>query len=218
MRLSFYLRILGAAVLAASLGQMAFAQAQDAQAKEKGLSPRAAPTDYQGQAKVGAFTLAAEFDAHGIPTPDAVYSNEDYVMVEVAFYGAADKPLKLVQSEFSLRINGKPVAAEPFARTFGSLKDPNWEPPSSASKAGKTSLGTGGDNQNDPPPSPPKMPFEMKRTMQQRVQKAELPEGDRMLPVAGLLFFSFRGKAESIRSLELLYDGAAGKVALPLHP
>ena len=220
MQASVYLRILGAAVLAASLSQTAFAQAQDAQAKEgtKGLSPRAAPTDYQAQTKVGAFTLAAEFDAHGVPTPEAVYSNEDYVMVEVAFYGPADKPLRVAQSEFSLRINGKPAAAEPFARTFGSLKDPNWEPPSSASKAGKTSLGTGGDNQNDPPPSPPKMPFEMKRTMQQRVQKAELPEGDRMLPVAGLLFFSFRGKAESIRSLELLYDGAAGKVALPLHP
>src|SRR5665213_1215230 len=208
MRASVYLQILGAAVLAASLSLTASAQAQDAPAKEatKGLPPRAAPADYQGQAKVGAFTLAAEFDAHGVSTPEAVYSNEDYVMVEVAFYGPADKPLKLAQSEFSLRVNGKPAVAEPFARTFGSLKDPSWEPPSSASKAGKTSLGTGGDNQGDPPPSPPKMPFEMKRSMQQRVQKAELPEGDRMLPVAGLLFFSFRGKAESIRSLELLYD------------
>ena len=98
------------------------------------------------------------------------------------------------------------------------MKDPSWEPPSSESKAGKTSLGTGGDNQGDPPPSPPKMPFEMKRAMQQRVQKAELPEGERALPVAGLLFFSFRGKADNVRSVELLYDGSAGKASLPLHP
>ena len=107
MRSSVYLRILGAAALAASLGHTAFAQAQDVEAKDaqakeatKGLPPRAAPTDYQGQTKVGAFTLAAEFDAHGVPTPEAVYSNEDYVMVEVAFYGPADKPLKLAQSDF----------------------------------------------------------------------------------------------------------------------
>jgi hypothetical protein len=182
------------------------------------MPPRATPTDYQAQTKVGGYTLAAEFAAHGVPTPEAVLSNEDYVTVEVGLYGPADKPLKLSQSEFSLRVNGKPVASEPYARTFGSLKDPEWVAPDAPAAKSKTGIGTGGDNNSDPPPSPAKMPFELRRTMQQRVQKASLPEGDRTLPVAGLLFFSFRGKAESIRSVELSYDGAAGKVVLPLHP
>jgi hypothetical protein len=62
------------------------------------------------------------------------------------------------------------------------------------------------------------MPFGLKRTMQLRVQKAALPEGDRVLPVAGLIFFNFHGKAETIRTVELVYDGAAGKTTLPLHP
>jgi hypothetical protein len=54
--------------------------------------------------------------------------------------------------------------------------------------------------------------------MAQRVQKAVLPEGDRALPQAGLLFFSYRGKPQGIRSIELLYSGPAGKVTLPLQP
>ena len=173
-RQSLYLRMLGTAGFAAVLCQIAPAQdaeAKDAQAKEaqalmKGLPPRAAPTDYQAQTKVGNYTLAAEFTAHGVSTPEAVLSNEDYVTVEVALYGPADMALKVAQSEFSLRVNGKPAAAEPFARTFSSLKDPEWEPPSSESKAGKTSIGSSGGNQGDPPPSPPKMPFEMRRAMQ----------------------------------------------------
>jgi hypothetical protein len=220
MRSSVYLRIFGAAALTMLCGQMLAAQdaQKDAQAQTKGLPPRASAADYQAQTKVGAFTLAAEFTAHGVAVPDGIYTNEDYVTVEVALYGLADKPLKLAQSEFSLRVNGKPVAAEPVGRTMSSLKDPEWEPPSNTSKAGKTSVGSNGGGQDDPPPAPPKMPFELKRAMQQRVTKAELPEGERTLPVAGLLFFAFRGKAENIRSVELSYDGAAGKVVLPLHP
>jgi hypothetical protein len=210
------------ALLAVALSPAGFGQAvadKDAQAQMKGLPPRVNPAEYQAQAKAGAVTIAAEFTAHAVPTPEAIYSTEEYVVVELALFGATDASLKLAQSEFSLRVNGKVLPADGFARTFPSLKDPEWEPPSSASKAGKTSIGnSGGGNQNDPPPSPPKMPLEMKRAMQQRVQKAALPEGDRTLPVAGLLFINYRGKADSIRTLELLYDGGAGKASLALHP
>jgi hypothetical protein len=210
------------AAFAGALCPSAFGQAaadKDAQAQMKGLAPRATPGDYQAQIKVGAVTIAAEFAGHAVPTPEAIYSTEDYVVVEVALFGAADATAKIAFNDFSLRINGKPMATpgEPYARSFASLKDPDWEPPASASKAGKTSLGSSG-GQNDPPPSTPKMPFEMKRAMQLRVQKSALPEGDRVLPVAGLIFFNYHGKADTIRSVELVYDGAAGKTALPLHP
>ena len=60
--------------------------------------------------------------------------------------------------------------------------------------------------------------LELKRTMQQRVQRASMPEGDRTLPQAGLLFFEFRGKTDNIRSLELIYTGPAGKATLALQP
>jgi hypothetical protein len=62
------------------------------------------------------------------------------------------------------------------------------------------------------------MPLELQRAMAQKVQKAVLPEGDRALPVAGLLFFSYRGKTDSIRSMELIYSGPAGKATVALQP
>ena len=40
--------------------------------------------------------------------------------------------------------------------------------------------------------------------------------GERPLPQAGLLFFLYRGKSEGIKSLELIYNGAAGKATLDL--
>jgi hypothetical protein len=54
--------------------------------------------------------------------------------------------------------------------------------------------------------------------MAQHVQKASLPEGDRILPQAGLIFFQYRGKTQSIRSIELIYSGPAGKATLALQP
>ena len=54
--------------------------------------------------------------------------------------------------------------------------------------------------------------------MEQRVQKAALPEGDRALPVAGLIFFQYRGKTKDIKSIELIYAGPAGKATLKLTP
>jgi len=54
--------------------------------------------------------------------------------------------------------------------------------------------------------------------MELRVHQSVLPEGDRALPVAGLIFFQYRGKAQNIKSMELLYSGPAGTVSLPLHP
>jgi len=60
--------------------------------------------------------------------------------------------------------------------------------------------------------------LELRRTMEQRVQKAALLEGERALPQAGLLFFEFRGKGKSVRSAELIYDGPAGKASLALQP
>jgi hypothetical protein len=54
--------------------------------------------------------------------------------------------------------------------------------------------------------------------MEQHVQKAAMQEGERPLPQAGLLFFQYRGKLENIKSLELVYTGAAGKATLELQP
>src|SRR5690348_14811265 len=94
----------------------------------KGLPPRAAPTDYQTQAKAGELTVAAEFTGHSVPTLDGTYTTEDYVVVEVALFGATGAKAKLAAGDFSLRINGKKQAqqSQPYELAFHSLKDPEW--------------------------------------------------------------------------------------------
>jgi hypothetical protein len=195
---------------------------KDLQASEaKGIPPRAAPSDYQAQGTAGTFTVAAEFLGHSVPTPQGTYNTEDFVVVEAAVYGPPQARLKISFDDFSIRINEKKTASpgQPFGATFRSLKDPEWAPPDQGESKSKTSLNTGGQGgKNDPPPAPVHMPLELQRAMEQHVQKVALPEGDRALPQAGLIFFPYRGKAAGIHSIELNYAGPAGKTTLALQP
>jgi len=195
------------------------APAKDASAELKGIPPRATPADYQAHAEAGTLTIAAEFTGHSLPTAEGPLTTEDYVAVEVALFGPAGTSAKISASDFSLRVNGKktPLSAQPSGVTFSSLKDPEWVPPEAPEKKSKSSIG-GGGNQDSGPPPPAKMPFPLQRAMQLRVRKAALPEGDRSLPQAGLLFFPYRGKEKNMQSIELLYEGAAGKATLNLQP
>jgi hypothetical protein len=180
----------------------------------KGIPPRSTPGDYQAHIEAGGITLAGEFTGHSVPTPDGVYESEDYVVVEVGLFGPPETRKKLAHEDFSMRINGKkaPLPAQPFELVMKSLKDPLWAPPESPAKS-KSSLSTGGTPDNSPPPVV-HMPFDLKRTMELRVQKAALPEGERALPGAGLLFFQYRGKDKSINSVELIYAGVPGNAVL----
>jgi len=201
-------------------------QGQDAPGKEaqvnetKGLPPRATSADYEAHAQAGTVTVAAEFKGHSVPTLGGTYTTEDYVAIETALFGPAGARTRLSSEDFSLRINGKKtlLSSQSYVLLFSSLKDPEWVPPEAAEAKSKTSFGGGGGGQNDPPPTPPKMPIELLRAMQQRVQKSVLPEGDRALPQAGLIFFQYRGKTEHLHSIELTYTGPAGKTTLTLHP
>jgi hypothetical protein len=185
----------------------------------KGLPPRAAPADYEAHAQAGTVTVAAEFTGHSVATMQGTFSTEDYVVVETALFGRPEARIKLSIEDFSLVINEKKtLSSQPYGLVFHSLKDPEWEPPGSTESKSKTSIGTGGGGKNDPPPAPVHMPIELQRAMQHHVQKAALPEGDRALPQAGLIFFEYRGKTERIHSLELIYSGPACKATLALQP
>ena len=183
-----------------------------------GVPARAGAVDYQAKAEVGGVTIAADFVGHAVPTPDGMFTNEDYVVIEVAFYGKPDAKLKLTWEDFALRINGKkmPTPATQFGLALKSLKDPEWQPPVSpdAEKSKGSINGGGGGAAGDPKPLPPKMPFPLRRAMELKVTKAVLAEGERALPQAGLVFFPYRGKDEGIRQLELIYTGAAGTATL----
>jgi hypothetical protein len=216
MRLSPVLRI---CVLGAAISLCV----QGAQTEAKGMPPRATPADYQAQAQAGAITVAAEFRGHSVPTLQSTLSTEDYVAIEMGLFGSPGARIKLSSGDFSLRINGKktPLPSQPYGLVIGSVKDPEWEPPVPAAPKSKTSLGGGGkgeQGESNAPPAPVPIPIGKQRAMAQQVQRASLPEGDRALPVAGLIYFQYRGKTQSIHSIELIYAGAGGKASLKLQP
>jgi hypothetical protein len=185
------------------------------------LPPRAAASDYLSNGSAGAISIGAEFKGHVVPTPEGNLTSEEYVVVEVGVFGPEGKPLKLAASDFTLRINGKtPLPAQPYGLIAKDLKDPEMEPLSKDKDKPKTSMtgGGGGQAAGEPPPAPVKVPVETRRAWTQRLQKASLPEGDRALPVAGFLYFPHRGKSEGMKSLELIYNGPAGKASLTLEP
>lgn len=202
------------------------AQAKEALAKDeaKGLPPRLTPGDYQTHAQAGTVTIAAEFKGHTVPNPQGPLTTEDYVSVEIGFFGAADAKVKISAEDFTLRVNGKKAAlsSQPYGLVIGNVKDPEWEPPEKKVEKSKTSLGGGGGQEDKPEPGAPPpvvhIPIEVQRAMAQRVRKAALPEGDRPLPQAGLIFFRYGGKDKGIHTLELMYAGAAGKATLALQP
>src|SRR5256885_6473828 len=137
------------------------AQSKDATANEvKGMPARVAPTEYQAHGEAGPLTIAADFEGHSVATPEATYTTEEYVVVEVGMYGAPGVRGKLSKGDFSLRINGKKTAvpSQPYELVFKSLKDPEWEPPSKEQKS-KTSIGGGGGGGSPgaPAPGPPSL-------------------------------------------------------------
>jgi hypothetical protein len=224
MRLSE--KLISGVILAAAFclcAQEPAASGKDARPTEvQGLPPRVAPSDYQAQAKAGDVTIAAEFAGHSVPTAQGPLTTDDFVVVELGLYGPPQARVRISQDDFSLRVNTKkaPVPSQPYGLVLSSLKDPEWSPPeeeSSTSKS-KTSIGTGGQTDTSNTPKVVHIPIEVQRAMAQRTQKAALALGDRPLPQAGLLFFPYRGKTEKISSLELIYNGPAGKATLTLQP
>ena len=211
--------IFGAFLAAASVFAQPAATENPAN-QTQGVPARATPADYQSAGQVGAVTIAGEFLGHNIPTAKGTLTSEDYVAVEVAFFGPADGRIELAPADFQLRVSDKkvPLPRQPYGFVFRSLKDPDLEPTAAEkkSKGSGISTGGGGDKASNEPPAPVKVPIEVVRDQQQRIQKSALPGGDRPLPIAGLIYFGYRGKTQNLTKVELIYNGKAGTVTIPL--
>ena len=188
----------------------------------QGTGARAAPTDYQAHAQAGTVTIAADYIGHFVPTPEKNLTTDDYVTVEAGIFGPAEARLTLSPGDFSLRINGKktPLPAQSSTLVAHTVKDPDWVPPGSEDdKKEKNQAGIhSGTKQDEAPLSKPHPPPEMVHAMALQVQRAAMPEGDRALPQAGLLYFEYHGKDKSVHSAELIYNGPAGQATLELQP
>ena len=193
-------------------------------AQSHGTQPKPKPSDYPARAQAGDVTIAAEYLVHTVPTGKQSVIVPDYLVVEVAAYPPKATRLEIASGMFTLRVNGKKeLEADSPGIAAASVKYPDWERhPNLEVGAGPVILGRNdpigrfpGDNR-DPRGQRPQVPQtdtgnpggverEQPQSGSDAVVETAFPDGPAAGPVSGYLFFRFRGKTKSIKSLELIY-------------
>jgi hypothetical protein len=198
-------------------------------------------TDYPVHADVGTLSIGAEYLVHSIPAHSQTFFARDYLVVDVAVFPGRQEPVEIGNNTFTLRINGRKETI--FRDTPGfvaaSLKYPDWEQQRRAEmEAGVGNAGVTigrptavGRFPDDPTPGHSRLPPAPKaptpdesagieqdapQNVDEALAQVALPDGPASKPVAGYIFFHYRGKAKSIKSVELVYEGKQGSVTLKL--
>lgn len=204
-------------------------------------TPKDKAADYPVRATAGTTAIGAEYLVHSIPSGTQTFIASDYLVVEVAVFPALGEPIEIGTGTFTLRLNGKKEAISSEAPGFvaASVKYPDWEQRKNVEVQG--GIGDAGVTIGRPPvvgrfpgdptpqqsrlPGAPKAPAPDDRNgiEQEAPARAEdvlaqkaLPEGPAEKPVSGYVYFRYRGKTKSIKSLELIYNGKSGPVTLKL--
>ncbi len=169
----------------------------------QGTKPRADASAYEVQGAAGDLKIGADYLVHSIPASSGYLNADDYLIVEAAVFGPRAATIKLSLSDFVLRITGVPKAGTP---KMIEAQSPSFAP--SFTGRPRTSSPIPTSINNSGVEKEPAVPFE------KQVEQASLPAGEHKVPISGALFFPFKGKTVSIKSLELMYTGPAGKVTL----
>ncbi len=205
----------------------------------QGTEPKAKPEEYpvQAHAKVlgQPVGVGAEFMVHSFSRGEESYIAPEFLVVEVALFPAKGANLSISPSQFTLRINGKKqvLQAQSPEMVASSLDHPQWQNrPRFEAGGGMGGIGVGTGRPQptnipgQPPepgtrlPNPPGVPQDNPGAVEprQRVSPQELavqtalPSGDFHRPVSGFLYFVYKGKSSSIKSLELQYEDATVKL------
>lgn len=202
----------------------------------QGTAPKDKPTDYPAHRSSEKIEIGGEYLLHSIPADKGMIFAQDYLVVEVALYSTSKQPLLIKNGQFTLRINGRKTVLypEPPSMVVVSLKYPDTDSPAARNVQVEGGAGPGtvilgrpqqverfpGDRrpQEGRPPQQPQVKVDdpERPTLETRLKKAALPEGDVRLPVSGVLYFKYDGKLKAIKTLELVYDAPGGAIALPL--
>ena len=196
--------------------------------------PARKASEYPVHAAWPDFDIGAEYMLHSIPAENGEIFARDYLVVEVAIY-PEKRPVSMSSARFALRMNGKKdvVLSQTPGFVAASLKYPDWEErPAVVAQAGPLIIGRPqhtGRFPGDPGDRQARLPLPRDQdgtdaagqpkeqySVDQLVARAALPEGEIRVPKKGALFFPFRGKTKSVRSLELLYEDAGHKELLKL--
>ncbi|MCU1236790.1 MAG: hypothetical protein JWP63_4757 [Candidatus Solibacter sp.] len=191
-----------------------------------GTTPKANASEYPVHAQAGLNDLGAEYMVHSFSSGEQMFIAENYLVVEVALFPPKGESVRADIGKFSLRVNGKKsLPPENPGIVAGTLRHPDWQSPRGAQGGigvGGIDIGLGGQRPRQSPypggqdpnrlPTPPRAPGNDSDTMREEKLKPEevlvttaLPDGIHKGPVAGFLYFAWRGKASSIKTIDLVY-------------
>ncbi|MGD0871451.1 MAG: hypothetical protein ABSB88_18005 [Bryobacteraceae bacterium] len=201
----------------------------------QGTEPKPKPEDYEVHASTRAAAIGAEYMVHSFSRGDKAFLAKDYLVVEVAVFPPKGGTIEVHNADFTLRINGKKaVMPEAVSMVAASLQHPEWEQPRPNGEidasAGNAGVVIGGPPRNpnpfpgsNPPGSqlPPRVeaPKDNPSGVEKEQVKAEvvavetaLVEGPHHAAFSGFLYFVYRAKPSSVKTLELLYQDAVLKL------
>jgi hypothetical protein len=190
-----------------------------------GTTPKPKPADYPVQARAGDLTIAAEYLLHSLPTPNQSFVVPEHLVIEIAVYPSRPQPFEISSGMFTLRVNGKKdeLHAQAPEMVAASLKYSDWNSRRNLQVgAGPVIFGGPQATERFPGdrrptenrlPQPPKAPTETPggverpepETAAEAVVESAFPDGKATGPVSGYLYFEFKKKPKSIKSLELIY-------------
>lgn len=201
-----------------------------------GTEPKTAAQDYPVHAGNNSVAVGAEFFFRTVPAEKESYFSGDYVVVEVALYPTLRRMIAVRQDHFRLKINGKELMyAQNPGIVAAATEHPEWE----RQRGMVASAGVGdagvifgqprrrprfpGDPSARSPLPPPngddsrtQVQADPLKTVGEAIRALALDDGDIDYPASGFLYFPWAKKTKEIKTVELIYDGPAGKFTLKL--
>jgi hypothetical protein len=203
----------------------------------QGTEPKPHAEDYEVHGQAGDIGIGAEFMVHSFSRGEQMYLTPEFLVVEVALFPPKGTTLSVENGNFLLRINGKKEILQPSAPSLvaSSLQHPEWSQqsgvrPEVMAGAGNVGVMMGGPPRNNNPfpgsnapgtQLPPRVdvPRDNPTGIEKVPVKADvlvietaLVEGEHHSAISGFLYFPFKGKINSIKSLELVYKDTVLKL------
>ncbi len=204
-----------------------------------GTEPKSSAIEYPAHGMSGDIAIGAEYLVRSFSGRNQTFFSRDHLVVEVALYPATGQSLQISNGQFTLRINKKElIPAQGAEFVAAGFKYPDWQ--YRPRLEGMAGAGSGGiivgrpeprerfpgdpmPGQTRLPPRPRAPEADHTGSETQPSARAEdvvietaLAEGEFAAAAGGHLYFPYKGKTKSIRSVELLYRRTSQTLTLRL--